>query len=84
MNNRSNPARSAVQIDISVADFVMPDAFRGGGIYVGGSGTLVVEMLDAAPLETIPFVVPSGIVLPIECRKVIKAGTDATNLVALF
>lgn len=81
---RSNPARSAVQVDISVTDFVMPDSFNGGGIYVGGSGTLVVEMKDAGPSETVPFVVPSGITLPIECRKVIKAGTTATDLVALY
>jgi len=80
---RSNPARSAVEVDISVADFVMPDAFRGGGIYVGTAGVLIVEMLDAAPSETVPFVVPAGIVLPIETRKVIKAGTTADDIVAL-
>lgn len=51
------------------------------GIYIGGSGNLVVEMVGG---QTVTFVgVSTGCILPIRVNKVLTT-TTATNLVALY
>ncbi len=51
-------------------------------VYVGGAGTLRVEMLGG---ETITFEgLAAGTVLPIRTGKILATGTTATALVALW
>lgn len=51
-------------------------------VYVGGSGTLRVEMMSG---EEIVFAgLTAGMVLPVRVQKVFASGTTATDLVALW
>lgn len=56
-----------------------------GGIYVGGTGNLVVVMAgESSLLNTITFNnVPSGMFLPIQVR-CIKSTSTCTNIICLF
>jgi hypothetical protein len=56
-----------------------------GGIYVGGTGNLVVVMAgESSILNTITFNnVPSGMFLPIQVRMISSTST-CTNIVCLF
>lgn len=52
-------------------------------LYVGGAGTVVVNMNDTG--SSISFVaVAAGSVLPIRVDRVRATGTTATNIVALY
>lgn len=55
------------------------------GLYVGGAGNLVVEMLNPESVSaTVTFnAVPVGTVLPIAVERVLATGTTATLIVAL-
>jgi len=74
----TGPATRAVAVTPS--DSTVLDTTR--ALYVGGSGTVVVDMLDSG--SAISFVgVPAGTVLPVRVTKV-KAATTATSIVALI
>lgn len=51
------------------------------GVYVGGTGSLVVTFVDGSSAITIAAI-PTGTLLPI-CVKRIAAASTATNIVAL-
>lgn len=57
-------------------------AYTTRGIYVGGSGNLVVDMTSGQTSVTFSNV-PAGVILPIRVTRVRTAST-ATNLVALY
>lgn len=52
------------------------------GLYVGVTGTLVVESMGG-PLVTF-VAVPAGTLLPIQVRKVKATGTSASSIVGLI
>lgn len=56
------------------------------GLYVGGAGTLIVHMKDAAgDAASVSFVgVAGGSLLPIRPSRVLSTGTTATNIVAVW
>jgi len=70
------PATRAVAVTPS--DSTVLDTTR--ALYVGGAGTVVVDMLDSG--TNITFAVAAGTLLPIRVTKV-KAATTATGIVAL-
>ena len=52
------------------------------GVYVGGAGTLKVNMQDQG---TVTFTgVPVGTLLPIRATRVYSTGTSATSILALW
>jgi hypothetical protein len=52
------------------------------GVYVGGAGTLKVNMQDSG---TVTFTgVPVGTLLPIRATRVYSTGTTATTILALW
>jgi hypothetical protein len=52
------------------------------GVYVGGAGTLKVNMQDSG---TVTFTgVPVGTLLPIRATRVFSTGTSATSILALW
>lgn len=53
-------------------------------IYVGGAGTLIVDMSDDAAANITFLAVPAGTTLPLRVRRVHATGTTATSLVALY
>jgi len=53
------------------------------GIYVGGDGDVVVLMAGDGASQTFATV-PIGTILPVIATAVVKTGTTATNMVALF
>lgn len=57
-------------------------AYTTRGIYVGSSGSLVVDMVSGQTSVTFSNV-PAGVILPIRVTRVRTAST-ATNLVALY
>ena len=58
----------------------VPFEFTTKGVYVGGTGNVVVEMESGAQVTFIA--VPGGTVLPIRAAKILPSST-ATNMVAL-
>ncbi len=50
-------------------------------IYCGGDGTVAVKMESG---NTCSFTVVTGLVLPVRVNMVLKTGTSAANLVALY
>jgi hypothetical protein len=78
--NPGSPARNAVAVDVSVVDQILATESR--GIYVGTAGTLAVDMVGGG--SAISFTCPAGILLPIQCSKILNTGTSATNIVALY
>ena len=74
-----SPASNA--FPITPADNVVFPSTR--GVYVGGTGTLVVLFdQDAAPVTLAS--VPAGALLPICIRCVQSTGTTATNIVGIY
>ena len=53
------------------------------GLYVGGTGAVVVLMADDSSSVTFAAV-PVGTVLNVRVTKVLSTGTAATNIVALW
>ena len=51
------------------------------GIYIGGTGSLRVMMLDGG-IATFPRIV-AGSILPLCVKRVLSTGTTATNIIAL-
>jgi hypothetical protein len=52
------------------------------GIWVGGAGTLKVDMLASGTVTL--SAVPAGTFLPIRVKRVYATGTSATLIVALY
>ncbi len=78
--NPGAPARNAVEVDVSAVDVTLDNESR--GVFVGGAGTLSVNMVgDGAAVS---FTCPAGILLPIQCDKILNSGTSATLIVALY
>jgi uncharacterized Rossmann fold enzyme len=75
---------TAVPVDV---DLIATDGVKqyAGGIYVGGTGNLVVVMAGESNLaNTITFNnVPSGMFLPIQVR-CIKSTSTCSNIICLF
>ena len=52
-------------------------------IWVGGAGTVVVQS-SRDNTDTVSYTVAASQILPVQCFKVIAAGTTATLLVGLY
>lgn len=51
-------------------------------VYVGGGGTLAVELADG---DTVTFAgVPTGAVLPVRLKRLLATGTSASGIVGLW
>lgn len=83
MSAQSDPGRMAETINIGSGNHTMTKAPACRGIYVGGDGDLVVVMAGDGQTQTF-LAVPAGAVLPVQATAVVKAGTNASNMVALF
>lgn len=76
------PAVDAAAVDLSSADATYATGSEPERLYVGGAGDVIVTTLKGT---TVTFkAVPVGTVLPIACSAVVKTGTTASNLLALF
>lgn len=52
-------------------------------LYVGGAGAVAV--IAAGDTEAVTFAgVPAGTILPVQVKRVLDTGTDATGIVALY
>ena len=51
-------------------------------LYVGGAGDIAVEMMSGASVTL--RAVPGGALVPLRARRVLSAGTTATNIVAMW
>lgn len=76
---KSSPAFEAV--DISVADYTFANAIR--GVYVGGSGDVIVRGVGDDADATFKNV-PAGTTLPIQPAKIVRTGTTATFMIGLI
>lgn len=77
------PSSKAEMVDLSSTDYTPPSGYHStSAIYVGGQGIITVDMeaFDAA----VSFTCPAGAILPVQAKKIIKASTDATVIVALY
>lgn len=54
------------------------------GIYVGGSGDIVLVMADDGDTSVTFFGAVAGTLLPIRVARVLATGTTATNLVGVY
>ena len=80
-NNRPNfAARKAQAVDISSTDFTPDQVMK--EIYVGSTGDLVAIMADDTAPVTFKTVPVGRYALQI--KTVVKTGTTAANIVALF
>lgn len=57
-------------------------AFDPSHIYVGTAGTVTVDTSGGD--ADVPFVVPAGGIVPVECIRVKSTGTDADDFVRLW
>jgi hypothetical protein len=76
------PCDEALVVDTAAADFPIPRGSR--GLYVGVTGDITVIMARTPATGVLFKAVPAGVILPIIVSSVVKAGTTATNLVAIF
>jgi len=76
------PATKAVAVDISATDHTFEAECR--GIYVGGAGNLIVKLKDAPSTSITLTGVLAGQIYAIQAKAVVRSGTTATNMVALF
>lgn len=77
----TDPYVDAVPLDVSAADQVLAVSSR--GVYVGGTGDLVVELVEGSASVTFKAV-PAGAELHIAVKRVIKAGTTVTDSLLLL
>jgi hypothetical protein len=78
-------ARSGIPVVISSADhtFSMANGLGPRALYVGSGGDVIVLMAGATANITFSSV-PGGSVLPIQFGTIVKTGTTAGSMVALF
>lgn len=74
-------AVALVEVDLTSDDYVPEGFFR--SIYVGGGGDLVLADVRTGKLVTIKGLV-AGSIYPFAGRRVVKTGTTATDIIALF
>lgn len=76
-----SPAAEVETVDISATDHTFANIPR--GIYVGGAGTVIVDMKTSGDAKS--FVgVQAGTILPIRPRRIIRTGTTATYILGLY
>lgn len=81
-NDRSEPIRGGVVVNISSTDHVFTAAQPVRAIWVGGAGDLKVITIGGS---TITFVgVPTGTLLPVHVGTVVRTGTTSTNMLGLW
>lgn len=51
-------------------------------LYIGSGGTMVVVMAEGAQLTFVG--VPTGVILPLQVKKVLATGTTAASILALY
>lgn len=71
----SAPGGSVIALDTPLPRFTR-------GLYVGVAGNVSVVMADESELTF--FGVQGGTLLPIRIKRVVTAGTTATNMLALY
>lgn len=83
MSVNSQPAYDAVAIDLTTADDPLTTRGICDAVYVGGTGGTVV--LVTRGNRTVTFTgLAAGSVLPVGAKSIVKVGTTATGLVALY
>ena len=76
----ANSAIGAATVDVSSADQTFPRPTRAVWVGTGGDVALVFWDGTSAVLAN----VPTGALLPVAVKTVLKTGTDASDIVALF
>jgi len=74
--------RRAVAVDIASTDHTFTTPCR--ALYVGGAGDVICKLTDAAATAVTFKNVPTGTVLPVEMKLVVKTNTTATLMLGLF
>ncbi len=74
-------AYDAIAVDVSAADDELTDRGNCDAIWVGGAGDVVLTTLGDRN-ET--FTLPSSSILPVGATKIVKVGTTATQIKALY
>jgi hypothetical protein len=74
-------------VDISTIDYGIPEITlgnngRGFWVYVGGTGNVIVDTVNGGQITFTAF--PTGELLPVRVSNVVRTGTTATAMVALF
>jgi hypothetical protein len=80
-NSLNTPARSGFAVTPSDVNDFLTSGVVPKLIYVGGTGSLVVQMMDDAGNTTLATVA-AGAFLHIRPRKILATGTTATGIVA--
>ncbi len=77
------PAPEMETIDISSIDHTITKGRIAKGLYVGGTGDVIVHQLNGG--DNIVFkAVPIGVILPIQFKVIEKTNTTATLMIALI
>lgn len=78
---KEQPADKALPVTYTSGSFTPAEAGR--GLYVGGSGNVVVRLVGEPSTSRTFSGVVAGSVLPIRVSSIIESGTTATNLLIL-
>lgn len=81
MYDAKRPFHNAVAIDVSATDQT-PTLGSSNGVYIGGTGDLVVRLKNASADVTFKSL-PVGFA-DIQVAKVVKTGTTVTNSLLLY
>ena len=81
-NDRIEPIRGGVAVNIAAADHTFTTAQEVRAIYVGSSGDLSVVTVDGSALTFANVL--GGSIVPIHARTVVKASTTCTDMVAVW
>lgn len=82
LSAQTAPYTKATAVDLSSTDAAFTPAVP-RALYVGVSGDVIVKLKDA-PTTAVTFKAAPVGVLPVRAVAVVKTGTTATNLLALF
>jgi hypothetical protein len=77
-----NPARRAIAVTPSDSTDFLNTGDVPKSLYIGGAGTLVVQMVDDTATVTFSGLL-AGTTLDVRPRRVLATGTTATNIIAL-
>jgi hypothetical protein len=83
MFDRQQSIREAAPVDLSVSDAIMPANKPTRAFYVGGGGSVTVELVGN-PGVAVTYTVQSGSRHSVQVSKFIKSLTTATGIVAEF
>ena len=81
IGEKASIAEKGIAVDISVTDHVVGKGVA-SGLYVGGSGDLVVKFEKGG--ADVTFVAHPAGYAPIDIYSVVKTGTTASSMVALW